>query len=400
MSGYHFLFVPGPSNVPAAVQQAIHCPMEDHRNPTIPDLIQPITQDLKKILRTEKGKVVFFPSSGTGCWEAALQSTLNVGDKVLGASFGQFSYLWLDMCKRLQFEPITMEEEWGTGANPESYHKHLSEDKNHEIKCVLVCQNETATGVRSDVAAIRKVLDDLNHPALLFVDGVSSVASYEFEMDKWGVDAIVSGSQKGFMLPAGLGILGMSEKAIDAMKNSTYPTCYFDVADMIEKLDGGYLPYTPPVNLLRGFRVAIDMIFDEGLENIWKRHHRLAEGTRRAITEGWGLNLCAKEEKWYSDTVSAIVVPEGFDASKVISTAFNKYNLALGAGLSKVAGKVFRIGHLGDLNECMLFGAISGAEMAMLDNGIKVEPGSGAAAASKYWSKNVSGELKSKSVAK
>ena len=218
MSGYHFLFVPGPSNVPAAVQQAIHCPMEDHRNPTIPDLIQPITQDLKKILRTETGKVVFFPSSGTGCWEAALQSTLNVGDKVLGASFGQFSYLWLDMCKRLKFEPITMEEEWGTGANPESYHKHLSEDKNHEIKCVLVCQNETATGVRSDVEAIRKILDDLNHPALLFVDGVSSVASYEFEMDKWGVDAIVSGSQKGFMLPAGLGILGMSQKAIDAMK--------------------------------------------------------------------------------------------------------------------------------------------------------------------------------------
>ena len=352
MSGYHFLFVPGPSNVPSAVQQAIHCPMEDHRNPTIPDLIQPITQDLKKLLRTETGKVVFFPSSGTGCWEAALQSTLNIGDKVLGASFGQFSMLWLDMCKRLQFEPITMEEEWGTGANPESYHKHLSEDKNHEIKAVLVCQNETATGVRSDVQAIRKILDDLNHPALLFVDGVSSVASYEFEMDKWGVDCIVSGSQKGFMMPAGLGILGVSQKAIAAMK------------------------------------VAIDMIFEEGLENVWKRHHRLAEGTRKAITEGWGLKLCAKEEKWYSDTVSAIMVPEGIDGAKVISTAFNKYNLALGAGLSKVAGKVFRIGHLGDLNECMLFGAISGAEMAMLDNGIKVEPGSGAAAASKYWSSN------------
>jgi alanine-glyoxylate transaminase/serine-glyoxylate transaminase/serine-pyruvate transaminase len=189
-------------------------------------------------------------------------------------------------------------------------------------------------------------------------------------------------------LPAGLGILGVSQKAIASMKDSNYPTCYFDVSDMIEKLDGGYLPYTPPVNLLRGFRVAIDMILDEGLENVWKRHHRLAEGTRKAVTEGWGLNLCAKEEKWYSDTVSAIMVPEGIDGSKVISTAFNKYNLALGAGLSKVAGKVFRIGHLGDLNECMLFGAISGAEMAMIDNGIKVEPGSGAAAASKYWSSN------------
>ena len=388
MSGNHFLFVPGPSNVPAAVQQAIHCPMEDHRNPTIPDLIQPLLEDLKKVLLTKNGKTIFFPSSGTGCWEAALQSTLNIGDKVLGASFGQFSMLWLDMCKRLQFEPIIMEEEWGTGANLENYNKHLSEDKDHSIKAVLVCQNETATGVRSDIAGVRKILDDLNHPALLMVDGVSSVASYEFRMDDWGVDCVVSGSQKGFMMPAGLGILGVSEKAIEAMKKSNYPTCYFDVADMIEKTSGGFLPYTPPINLLRGFRVALDMIFEEGLENIWKRHHRLAEGTRKAIIDGWGLELCAKEEKWYSDTVSAIVVPEGCDAVPVISTAFNKYNLALGAGLAKVAGKVFRIGHLGDLNECMLFGAISGAEMAMIDNGIKVEPGSGAAAASKYWTKN------------
>ena len=392
MSGYHFLFVPGPSNVPAAVQAAIHCPMEDHRNPTIPDLITPLLTDLKKVLLTKKGKTVFFPSSGTGCWEAALQSTLNIGDTVLGASFGQFSMLWLDMCSRLQFKTIVMDEEWGTGANLDNYHKHLSEDKNHKIKAVLVCQNETATGVKSDVAGVRKILDDLNHPALLMVDGVSSVASYEFRMDDWGVDCIVSGSQKGFMMPAGLGILGLSEKAIDAMKNSNYLTCYFDVADMIAKTESGYLPYTPPVNLLRGFRVALDMIFDEGLENIWKRHHRLAEGTRRAITEGWGLNLCAKEEKWYSDTVSAIVVPEGADAVPVISTAFHKYNLALGAGLAKVAGKVFRIGHLGDLNELMLCGAISGAEMAMMDNGIKIELGSGVAAASKYWLENPSGE--------
>ena len=284
-----------------------------------------------------------------------------------------------------------MEEEWGTGANLENYQKHLSEDKNHEIKAVLVCQNETATGVKSDVKAVRAILDDLNHPALLMVDGVSSVASYEFRMDDWGVDCVVSGSQKGFMMPAGLGILGLSEKALDAMKNSNYPTCYFDVADMIAKTESGYLPYTPPVNLLRGFRVALDLIFEEGLENIWKRHFRLAEGTRKAIINGWGLKLCAKEEKWYSDTVSAIVVPKGADAVPIISTAFHKYNLALGAGLSKVAGKVFRIGHLGDLNELMLCGAISGAEMAMIDNGIKVEPGSGVAAASKYWLENPNG---------
>ena len=378
MSGNHHLYVPGPSNVPAAVQQAIHCPMEDHRNPTIPELISPLMEDMKKIILTEKGKVVFFPSSGTGCWEAALQSTLNIGDSVLGASFGQFSMLWLDMCQRLQFNAITMEEEWGTGANPESYHRELSKDKDHKIKAVLVCQNETATGVRSDVVAIRKVLDDLNHPALLMVDGVSSVASYEFRMDDWGVDCVVSGSQKGLMLPAGLGILGMSQKAIDAMESSDYPTCYFDVKDMIAKIETGYTPYTPPVNLLRGMRVAIDML--------------LAEGTRRAILDGWGLKLCAKEPKWHSDTVSAIVVPEGADAVPVISTAFKTYNLALGAGLAKVAGKVFRIGHLGDLNELMLASAIAGAEMAMMSNGIKIELGSGIAAASKYWLDNPAGK--------
>ena len=388
MSGYHFLFVPGPSNVPAAVQQAIHCPMEDHRNPTIPDLIRPINEDLKKILLTKTGRVVFFPSSGTGCWEAALQSTLNMGDKVLGASFGQFSMLWLDMCERLQFNTITMEEEWGTGANPESYHRELSNDKDHKIKAVLVCQNETATGVRSDVLAIRKILDDLNHPALLMVDGVSSVASYEFRMDDWGVDCVVSGSQKGLMLPAGIGILGLSQKAIDAMESSNYPTCYFDVKDMIAKLETGYTPYTPPVNLLRGMRVALDMLLDEGLENVWKRHHRLAEGTRRAIIDGWGMKLCAKEPKWQSDTVSAIVVPEGADAVPVISTAFHTYNLALGAGLAKVAGKVFRIGHLGDNNEVRMMAAIGGVELAMIDAGIKFTPGSGCAAAAKYYTSN------------
>jgi alanine-glyoxylate transaminase/serine-glyoxylate transaminase/serine-pyruvate transaminase len=191
----------------------------------------------------------------------------------------------------------------------------------------------------SDVLAVRKIMDDLDHPALLMVDGVSSVASYEFRMDDWGVDCVVSGSQKGLMMPAGLGILGLSEKALEVMKTSNYPTCYFDIADMIKKTDDGFLPYTPPVNLLRGFRVALDLIFEEGLENIWKRHFRLAEGTRKAIIDGWGLKLCAKEEKWYSDTVSAIVVPEGTDAVPVISTAFHKYNLALPATLAKPAPK-------------------------------------------------------------
>ena len=358
MSGYHFLFVPGPSNVPAAVQQAIHCPMEDHRNPTIPDLIMPINEDLKKILLTKTGRVVFFPSSGTGCWEAALQSTLNMGDKVLGASFGQFSMLWLDMCKRLGFEPITMEEEWGTGANPENYHKHLSADKNHEIKAVLVCQNETATGVRSDVKAIRKVLDDLNHPALLMVDGVSSIASIPFRFDKWKIDIAVSGSQKGFMLPTGLAILCFSKKALAMRKTAKCKRCFLDIQDHINTNKDGFFPYTPCVQLLRGLRVSIDLLLEEGMENVFARHHRLAEGVRAAV-KAWGLQLAAKSPKWHSDTVSAIWLEPGSKnnrngkkAQEVISIAYDKYNISLGAGLTQVAGKVFRIGHLGD---CLLY---------------------------------------------
>ena len=391
MPGRNFLFIPGPTNVPRRIQNAMYVEQEDMRAMDLPEFTKPLYEDLKKVFKTKNGRIFIFPASGTGGWESAVSNTLNAGDKVLMSGFGHFSNLWIDLCRRWGLDVQALEVDWGEGVPVEKYAGILEADKNHEIKAVFATQNETATGVKSDVKAVRKILDDLNHPALLMVDGVSSVASYEFRMDDWGVDCVVSGSQKGFMMPAGLGILGLSEKAIEAMKTSNYPTCYFDVADMIEKTDGGFLPYTPPVNLLRGFRVALDLIFEEGLENIWKRHFRLAEGTRKAIVDGWGLKLCAKEEKWYSDTVSAIVVPEGTDAVPVISTAFHKYNLALGAGLSKVAGKVFRIGHLGDLNELMLCGAISGAEMAMLDNGIKVEPGSGVAAASKYWLANPSG---------
>ena len=388
MAGRNFLFVPGPTNVPDRVLRAMAVPMEDHRSPAFPELTRTVLSGLKPIFKTTTGTPILFPSSGTGCWEAALTNCLNSGDKVLVSRFGQFSHLWVDMCQRLGFEVEVLETPWGEGAPVERYLASLTADKQHKIKAVLVCQNETATGVTSDVAAIRKALDGARHPALLFVDSVSALASIDFRMDEWGVDVCVSGSQKGLMLPAGLGVTCVSQKALEASKTAKAPRCYFDYADMVNANAQGYFPYTPSVPMIYGLKEALAVIAEEGLENIFARHSYLARGVRAAVFEGWGLKLCATEPKWYSDTVSAIMVPEGINGAEVISRAFKRYNLALGAGLSKVAGKLFRIGHLGDLNELMLLGAIAGAEMAMLDVGVKVEPGSGVAAAQKFWRNN------------
>ena len=388
MAGRNFLFVPGPTNVPDRVLRAMAVPMEDHRSPVFPELTRTVLAGLKPVFKTTSGTPILFPSSGTGCWEAALTNCLNPGDKVLVSRFGQFSHLWVDMCQRLGFEVEILETPWGEGAPVERYLASLTADKQHKIKAVLVCQNETATGVTSDVADIRKAMDSAKHPALLFVDSVSALASIDFRMDEWGVDVCVSGSQKGLMLPAGMGVTCVSQKALEAAKSAKAPRCYFDYADMVNANAQGYFPYTPSVPMMYGLKEALALIAEEGLENIFARHTYLARGVRAAVFEGWGLKLCATEPKWYSDTVSAIMVPEGINGAEVISRAFKRYNLALGAGLSKVAGKLFRIGHLGDLNELMLLGAIAGAEMAMLDVGVKVEPGSGVAAAQKFWRNN------------
>ena len=383
--GRNFLFVPGPTNVPDRIQRAMMVAMEDHRSTKFPELTMAVIGDLKKVFKTEAGQMFLFPSSGTGAWEAALTNTLSPGDKVLAARFGQFSHLWIDMAQRLGFDVQVLDVEWGEGVPLDRMGQVLREDKKHQIKAILACHNETATGVTSDIGGLRKVIDDAKHPALLYVDGVSSVGCIDFRMDEWGVDLAVSGSQKGFMLPAGLGILAVSPKAIAAMPTAQSRRCYFDLADMIKANATGYFPYTPSLPLLYGMRESLDLLFEEGLDYVFSRHHYLAEGVRAAVTQGWKLALCAKAPKWYSDTVSAIVVPEGFNGAHVIDVAFRRYNLAMGAGLSKVAGKVFRIGHLGDLNELMVAGALVGAEMAMLDVGIKVTPGSGVAAASNYW---------------
>ena len=378
--GRNFLFVPGPTNVPDRILRAMHIAMEDHRSSDFPKLTLPLFEDLKKIFKTREGQVVVYPSSGTGAWEAALTNTRSPGDKLLAARFGQFSSLWIELARRHGLEVIVQEEEWGTGVHPDKIEEALREDKNHEIKGVMVVHNETATGVTSDVAAVRRAMDAANHPALLYVDGVSSIASIDFRFDEWRVDLAITGSQKGLMLPAGLGIVCASQKALTAMKDAKCRRAYFEFGDHVKANATGYFPYTPALPLLHGLRESLAMLEEEGLENVSVRHRHLANGTRAPV-EAWDLKLCAKEPKWRSDTVSAIMVPRGVNGAEVIDRAYRRYNLALGVGLSQMAGKLFRIGHLGDLNELMLLGAISGAEMAMNDIGIEVELGSGVAAA-------------------
>ncbi|TIQ10350.1 aminotransferase class V-fold PLP-dependent enzyme [Mesorhizobium sp.] len=384
MAGFTHLFIPGPTNIPEEVRQAMNLPMEDMRAASFPNLTLPLFEDIKKVFKNETGRVFIYPSSGTGAWEAAMTNVLNPGDRVLMSRFGQFSHLWVDMAERLGFDVDVIDCEWGTGVPLDLYAERLRADKSHQIKAVFCTQNETATGVTSDVAGCRAVLDAVNHPALLFVDGVSSIGSIDFRQEEWRVDCAVSGSQKGFMLPAGLGFLSVSKKALAASRVATHRRCYFSFDDMTRANDAGYFPYTPATQLLRGLRASLDLIAEEGLENIFARHHRLAEGVRKAV-DAWGLKLCAKAPQWHSDTVSAILVPEGIDSGDVVKRAYRTYQTSLGGGLNKVFGKVFRIGHLGWLNEVMVCASLSAAEMALLDCGVRLAPGSGVAAAIEHF---------------
>lgn len=384
MNGFHHLFIPGPTNVPEPVRQAMNLPMEDMRAPDFGDFVSAILTDLKKAFRLQDGRVFVYPASGTGAWEAAIQNTLSPGDKVLMARFGQFSLLWAAMATRLGLDAEVIDTDWGTGVPVETFAARLAADTGHAIKAVFATHNETATGVTSDIAGLRAALDARDHPALLFVDGVSSIGAIEFEMRKWGVDLAVAGSQKGFMLPAGLGMLGASDKALAAnaaLGNAGMARSFFSFADMIALNDTGYFPYTPATQLLRGLRVSLDLLLGAGMEAVWARHRRLAEGVRAAVAAWAGCGLVARGPQWYSDTVSAIAVPETVDAREVIATAYWKYQTSLGSGLNKLAGRAFRIGHLGSLNPVMLCGAISAAEMALLDTGARIEPGAGVAAA-------------------
>ena len=383
MPGRNFLFIPGPTNVPRRIQNAMYVEQEDMRAMDLPEFTKPLYEDLKKIFKTKNGRIFIFPASGTGGWESAVSNTLNAGDKVLMSGFGHFSNLWIDLCQRWGLDVQALEVDWGEGVPVEKYAEILAADKNHEIKAVFATQNETATGVASDIAGVRKALDACSHPALLFVDGVSSVASIDFRMDEWGVDLCVSGSQKGFMLPTGLGIVCASEKALACRENSNLPKTFFDWNDQIKTNDLGYFPYTPPMNLLRGLRESVNILMEEGLENVFVRHNRMANAVRAAVS-AWGMSPIAKEERWYSDTVTAVKVPEGFDGNEVVRHAYNYYNLAMSISLAKIAGQAFRIGHLGDMNELMILTPITGAEMAMKDLKYPIELGSGVAAAQEY----------------
>ena len=383
MAGRNHLYIPGPTNVPNEVLNAMYIPMEDHRSPIFPNLLKPLLEDMKKVFGTTEGQCFIFPATGTAGWEVTLTNILNPGDKVLIYRFGQFAHLWADMARRLGFQVEMHEETWGKGVPVDKLEARLKEDSAQEIKAVLVTHNETSTGVTSDIAAIRKAMDAAGHGAFLFVDGVSSIASIEFKMDEWKVDGVISGSQKGFMLPAGGAFLAYSQKALKAVETSTYPRCFLDLKDQMFHNAQGYTPYTPNLPILYGLRKALDLLFAEGLDNVYARHFRLGEGVRRAVA-AWGMTTCA-QEGFHSNTVTAVVVPEGKDARDVIGIAFKKYNISLGGGLSEVMGKVFRIGHMGDMNDVSMLGAIAGAEMAMLDAGFDIKAGSGVAAAIEYY---------------
>ena len=383
-SGQNPVFIPGPTNIPDRLRYAMSIQTTDHRAPDFVELLAPLLDDLKKVFKTEAGQVITFPSTGTGGWEAAITNTLSPGDKVLVARFGMFSHRWIDLCQRHNLDVDVIECEWGEGAPADRYAEKLAADTNHEIKAVLVTHNETATGVRSDVAAVRRAMDDCDHPAMLYVDCVSSLGCMDFRMDDWGVDLAVTGSQKGFMLAAGMAIVGVSPKALEAMNSATCPRCFFDFRDMAGANNKGGFPYTPPLQVMYGLSESLQMLFDEGLDNVFARHFRIAEGVRKAV-QAWGLELCAKRPELYSDTVSAVYVPQGFDSEVLTNHAFDAYGISFGVGLGEMANKAFRIGHLGSLTDAMALSGLAIIEMAMKDLNYPIELGSGVIAAQDYY---------------
>jgi alanine-glyoxylate transaminase/serine-glyoxylate transaminase/serine-pyruvate transaminase len=350
------------------------------------ETLTPVLEGCKRVFGTTTGEVITFPSTGTGGWEAAISNTLSAGDKVLIARYGMFSHRWIDLCQRHGLEVVVIECPWGDGAPADLFEEALNADSNHDIKAVLVTHNETATGVRSDIAGVRTAINNVNHPAMLFVDCVSSLASMPFEMDAWEVDIAISGSQKGFMLTTGMAILGVSQKALAKMETANLPRTFFDFRDMMAANTNGGFPYTPPLQLIYGMKESLNMLFDEGLENVYARHFRLAEGVRQAVA-AWGLKLCANSPELASDSVSAIYVPEGFDSNALTAHAFDTYGVSFGIGLGEMNGKAFRIGHLGSLTDVMVLSGLATIEMAMADLDYPIQLGAGVAAAQEYFRK-------------
>jgi len=380
-SGRHFLQIPGPTNVPDRILHAMSYPTIDHRGPDFQALGERVLEGIKPIFGT-RNPVIIFPGSGTGAWEAALVNTLDPGDAVLMFETGHFATLWQNMAEKLGFQPELIDGDWRHGADPEAIEKALREDSDHRIKAVAVVHNETSTGVTSRIPAIRKAIDNAGHPALLLVDTISSLGSIRYEHDAWGVDVTVAGSQKGLMLPPGLGFNAVSDKALAAAERSSQPRSYWDWRDMLGPNAKGFFPYTPATNLLYGLREAIDMLNEEGLEHVFARHDRHAEATRRAV-RAWGFEVVCANDEEYSSSLTAVLVPESVDPDALRRRILQDFDMSLGAGLSKLAGRVFRIGHLGDFNDLTLMGTLSGVEMGLKRAGIDHTSG-GAQAALDY----------------
>jgi alanine-glyoxylate transaminase/serine-glyoxylate transaminase/serine-pyruvate transaminase len=380
-SGRDYLLVPGPTNVPERVLRAMAAPTIDHRGPAFQTLAREVLQGLASVLRTSH-PVVLFPASGTGAWEAALANTLSPGDRVLMYETGHFSTLWRKIADSLGLKPQFLPGDWRHGVNAAQIGAELAADTQHAIKAVCVVHNETSTGVTSDIPAVRKAIDSAQHPALLLVDTISSLGSIEYRHDEWGVDVTVGASQKGLMLPPGLSFNAVSDKALAARRTAQLPVSYWDWEPILAANEKGFFPYTPATNLLFGLREALVMLEAEGLENVFARHSRHAEATRRAART-WGLELLCGDPAEYSSALTAVMMPEGHDVSAVLAAALDHFDLSLGIGLGQLAGKVFRIGHLGDFNDLTLVGTLGGVEMALAVAGVPHKAG-GVGAAMTY----------------
>lgn len=362
-SGRHFLQIPGPTNLPERISRAIARPTIDHRGPEFAQMTLDIFARLKQVFATSS-PIVIYPSSGTGAWEAALANTLSPGDRVLMFETGHFANLWSKIATQLGLEVELLPGDWRSGVDAQALHDRLAADNNHAIKAVAAVHNETSTGVLSDIAAIRRTLDNNDHPALLLVDTISSLASVDYRHGEWGVDVTVAGSQKGLMLPPGLSFNAISAKALQAAQQATLPRSYWDWGPILETNAQGFFPYTPATNLLFGLDEALNMLFEEGLEHVFARHRRHAEATRRAVNV-WGLELLCRNDKEYSPTLTAVLLPAEHDADALRQLILERFDLSLGTGLGRVKGKVFRIGHLGDFNDLTLAGTLCGVEMGL-----------------------------------
>ena len=372
-SGRHFLQIPGPSNVPERIQRAMHRSVLDHRGPEFGELGKDVLEKLRTVFKTQH-PVIMYPSSGTGAWEAALVNTMSPGDSLLMAETGQFAALWVQLARKFGLQPEVVVGDWRHGADAATIEARLRQDDKHEIRAVCIVHNETSTGCVSDIAAVRAAIDAADHPALLMVDTISSLASIDYRMDDWGVDVTVAGSQKGLMLPPGLSFNAVSPRALQASEQARLPRSFWNWKEQLSANKNGFFPYTPATTLVYGLREAIAMLHEEGLENVFARHARHATATRKAV-DAWGLEILCVDPAAYSNVLTAVMMPQGTSADRFRQIVLESFDMSLGTGLGRLADKVFRIGHLGHFNDLMLAGTLVGVEMGLARAGVAYERG-------------------------